>query len=76
MVISKEDTVVNEITNVLLFFFKYSCENVYFSDTAIRGAARARRQLAIEKCNELGKLVDNWDNKDVPQCCNEFIKGM
>ncbi|XP_045487201.1 protein son of sevenless isoform X1 [Pieris rapae] len=43
-------------------------------DTAIRGAARARRQLAIEKCNELGKLIDNWDTKDVPQCCNEFIR--
>ncbi|XP_045508539.1 protein son of sevenless [Colias croceus] len=43
-------------------------------DTAIRGAARARRQLAIEKCNELGKLIDNWDTRDVPQCCNEFYR--
>ncbi|XP_038219839.1 protein son of sevenless, partial [Zerene cesonia] len=43
-------------------------------DTAIRGAARARRQLAIEKCNELGKIIDNWDTRDVPQCCNEFYR--
>ncbi|VVD05796.1 unnamed protein product, partial [Leptidea sinapis] len=41
---------------------------------AVRGAARARRQQAIEKCNELSKLIDNWDTRDVAQCCNEFIR--
>ncbi|CAG9576883.1 unnamed protein product [Danaus chrysippus] len=41
---------------------------------AMRSASRARRKLAIDKCNELARLVDNWDARDVPQCCNEFIR--
>ncbi|CAH2101931.1 unnamed protein product [Euphydryas editha] len=41
---------------------------------AVRSAPRARRQLAIDKCNELARLVDNWDSRDVPHCCNEFIR--
>lgn len=35
---------------------------------------RARRQAALEKIHELEKLVENWDNKDLGQCCNEFIR--
>ncbi|XP_041971134.1 protein son of sevenless isoform X2 [Aricia agestis] len=41
---------------------------------AVRAASRARRQAAIDKCNELARLVDNWDARDVPHCCNEFVR--
>lgn len=35
--------------------------------------SRARRQSAIEKTRELQNSVEHW-NKDVGQCCNEFIR--
>ena len=40
----------------------------------VRMHSRARRQLAIEKTRELQSTVEHWD-KDVGQCCNEFIRG-
>jgi len=36
--------------------------------------ATPRRLLAIEKLNEMQKLIDNWDGKDMGQCCTEFIR--
>lgn len=40
----------------------------------VRMHSRARRQIAIEKTKELQNTVEHWD-KDVGQCCNEFIRG-
>lgn len=36
---------------------------------------RVRRQAALDKIHELEKSVENWDSRDVGQCCNEFVRG-
>lgn len=41
-----------------------------------RSSPRARRQAALDKIHELEKIVENWDPKDVGQCCNEYITGV
>nr|XP_022906385.1 protein son of sevenless isoform X2 [Onthophagus taurus] len=35
---------------------------------------RSRREQAISKIHELEKMVENWDSKDLGQCCNEFVR--
>lgn len=42
---------------------------------AIAVHPRVRRQVALEKIHELERIVENWDPKDVGQCCNEYIRG-
>lgn len=36
---------------------------------------KARSQTALIKIHELEKIVENWDSKDLGQCCNEFVRG-
>ncbi|KYN10593.1 Protein son of sevenless [Trachymyrmex cornetzi] len=43
-------------------------------DKGLRMQSRARRQAALEKTSELQKTVDGWDQRDIGQCCNEFIR--
>nr|CAD7264644.1 unnamed protein product [Timema shepardi] len=43
-------------------------------DAGVRMHGRARRQAALDKTNELQKSIDGWENKDIGQCCNEFIR--
>ncbi|XP_017132507.1 protein son of sevenless [Drosophila elegans] len=37
-------------------------------------SGRVRRQLAIERTRELQMKVEHWEDKDVGQNCNEFIR--
>nr|XP_018917861.1 PREDICTED: protein son of sevenless isoform X2 [Bemisia tabaci] len=43
-------------------------------ETSIRMHGRVRRQTAIEKTNEMQKMVYGWETNNVGQCCNEFIR--
>ncbi|XP_019883701.2 protein son of sevenless isoform X1 [Camponotus floridanus] len=43
-------------------------------DTGLPMQSRARRQAALEKISEIQKTVDGWDQRDIGQCCNEFIR--
>lgn len=36
---------------------------------------RARRIQALMKIQDLEKNVENWDGRDLGQCCNEFVRG-
>ncbi|XP_024882744.1 protein son of sevenless isoform X3 [Temnothorax curvispinosus] len=51
-----------------------SVANLPKKDTGLRMQSRARRQAALEKTSELQKTVDGWDQRDIGQCCNEFIR--
>nr|CAD7402580.1 unnamed protein product [Timema cristinae] len=48
--------------------------NIIIRDAGVRMHGRARRQAALDKTNELQKSIDGWENKDIGQCCNEFIR--
>lgn len=52
-----------------------SVANCPKKDCNLRIQSRARRQAAFDKTSELQKSVDGWDQRDVGQCCNEFIRG-
>ncbi|XP_043289041.1 protein son of sevenless [Venturia canescens] len=51
-----------------------SMANLPKKDTGLRMQSRARRHAALEKTSELQKTVDGWDQRDIGQCCNEFIR--
>ncbi|ERL90963.1 hypothetical protein D910_08305 [Dendroctonus ponderosae] len=42
--------------------------------SATLNQVKTRRSAAIEKIQELEKIVENWDSKDLGQCCNEFVR--
>ncbi|CAG0881346.1 unnamed protein product [Darwinula stevensoni] len=42
-------------------------------DKALYSYGRTSRQEIYKKMADLQRMVDGWDNKDIGQCCNEFI---
>ncbi|XP_003486811.1 protein son of sevenless isoform X1 [Bombus vosnesenskii] len=65
---------VQGLLNPLQMELLQSMASLPKKDTGLRMQSRARRQAALEKTNELQKTVDGWDQRDVGQCCNEFIR--
>ncbi|XP_037957376.1 protein son of sevenless [Teleopsis dalmanni] len=54
-----------DLENIVAHLPKESC---------VPMSSRARRQLAIERTRELQNTVEHWDDKDVGQNCNEFVR--
>lgn len=53
-----------------------SVGNLPKKDAVLQMPGRTRKQTALEKVNELLKIVEGWDHqRDIGQCCNEFIRG-
>uniref|UniRef100_A0A023FCF9 Putative guanine nucleotide exchange factor for ras-like small gtpase n=1 Tax=Triatoma infestans TaxID=30076 RepID=A0A023FCF9_TRIIF len=48
--------------------------NLIKREMPVRTNARMRRQLALDKKNELQKTTDGWDVKDLGQYCSELIR--
>lgn len=67
---------VQGLLNPLQMELLQSMASLPKKDTGLRMQSRARRQAALEKTSELQKTVDGWDQRDIGQCCNEFIRGM
>lgn len=67
---------VHGLLRPLQFKLEEICKsNLLKPDSIVRMQSRARRQAALEKTSELQKSVDGWDQRDIGQCCNEFIRG-
>lgn len=54
---------------------QYALSQSVSRSTLLPPQVRARRQAALDRIHELEKIVENWDSKDIGQCCNEFIRG-
>ena len=37
--------------------------------------SRGSREMAVSKMEEVQKLIDGWDGKNISQLCNEYITG-
>ncbi|XP_014209785.1 protein son of sevenless isoform X2 [Copidosoma floridanum] len=74
----KEDTEtlfqVQSLLNSLQFDLEKMEVGKIKRDSSVRMQSRARRRAALEKTNEMKRTVEGWDQKDIGQCCNEFIR--
>ncbi|XP_067213799.1 protein son of sevenless isoform X2 [Linepithema humile] len=73
-----EDGESLEQVEVMLSPVKVELEGIVSSfpkkDTCLPMQSRARKQAALVKICELQKTVEGWDQRDIGQCCNEFIR--